>query len=98
MLMIFGLAGLILQVSAKFDLQCERDNTNYNATPTIFLTERQKLVPTKYNFSMIVDARDYYVSRFIAETGVWEHKALVPIVSMLNEGDTFLNLGTQSGI
>jgi tRNA A58 N-methylase Trm61 len=56
------------------------------------------VVPTIYNFSVIVDASDGAVSRSIATTGTWEPYDIRTMARFVKKGMTILNMGSHIGL
>jgi predicted O-methyltransferase YrrM len=56
------------------------------------------LVSTRYGFDMIIDPVDEAVSRSILDKGTWQPELIHVMVMFIQPGQTFLNLGTQTGL
>lgn len=53
---------------------------------------------TIYGFQMYVDRYDGVVSKSIKRSGTWEPQNIKMMAFLIEEGDTILNLGSQSGL
>ncbi len=68
-----GLAILaLITLTSNIKIPCEYTVTSWPTNLKLYLSDREVIVSTKYNFDMIVDAKDQTVSKAIMNKGVWE--------------------------
>ena len=89
---------LILILVSTIKIPCEFTVTNWPTSLKVYLSDREVIVSTRYNFEMIIDPQDKTVSQAISDTGVWQSTQMHLIAHFLKPGYTVLNLGPQSGL
>lgn len=62
---------ILITLTSNIKLPCEYTVTNWPTNLKLYLSDREVIVSTKYNFDMIVDAKDKTVSKAIIDKGVW---------------------------